>query len=728
MTIAMQGLWTVSVVGKNAAWPQRFKIEGSTNGVDGEYDETSPAFTITGPQWGITIEHNPPGAEGWTQSRHRLSNFRKSGGQFLFDIQTDDSGNANDEDFNDLILNCSMALSSSEYVVYGKLKSYSGTCLFNPCFPYPYYVIDYPWQLKELLKYEPTRKIIEKLYPERIKEFEKKPPIPLPDPVPFRPLMIPSGLTEKQELNVLQTDKPLPIDLKQTSRKAAGNESLESQRSAYSLSATSSASNTFLQRDDYLMLGQLYDSFQLRPCKVSPVSQTLLRFTEYDRTTAEKLGEPYQGEGNKHTLGQTATDEFGNYIFRFALDGQQLVDEVSDFAEGEDLLTEIRPDIIIELMETLPDGVLYETAPYFNIPNVKRINLCLPVSDIELPRTACQGGRAIQALGNLSIITNGTELHADGTVSNTNNIGPQVDHAAWYGTVDLFACFLDLDPYIKYYTIRSRRLIDSSWEEWKLVNNSYTHSKQQSNGSWEEETIGPLPLVMLRVNGTSEDKMAGWAYLNIEDKDISSEWANSKRDRKFRINTAAFQPGAGLVEFKIEGYDSTGEKVPDAEDTIGLYIDNTWSVGEIDYIKLGFDDPGECAFFELPTAGEALDIRYRVTDAEGFMSQYSLDVYRGSNQKVASINPLTNNPVSFTYQPVPPYRMRGTFDESLDPMGYVEISLEPTAGAWLPAGIDFCAFSFELSATDRKTNGYGSPGNRILFRELIGISYTPPLP
>ncbi|HEB56089.1 MAG TPA: hypothetical protein ENI98_07255 [Gammaproteobacteria bacterium] len=727
MTIGMQGLWTVSVKSKSAAWPQRFCITGSINEADGIYDEASAPILVAGPQWGISVEHNPSGPEGWRQSRHRLAHFHASSSQFMFDIETDDFGRgAGDEDFNDLILSCTMQLSGSEYVVYGKVKSYSGFCLFNPCFPPPYYVVDYAWQLAELLKYPSTRLIVEKLYPERVKAFEQIAPFPQSAPPPFRPLMIPSGLSEEPGLNVLRPIKSTQItDIKKRSKKAVAKEGGVSETAVFSLSVNTTADNALLTRDDFLLLGRLRDQLKLRPCAIKPVSQTIMRFTEYDRTAAEKLGDPYTGEGNRHILGSTSSDEFGNYVYRFSQDYAQLVEEINDVAVGENLITEIRPDVIIELMESLPNGVLYETAPYYNIPNIKRINLCLPSSKLDPPRTSCQGGRAIQALGNLSIISNGTTLHTDGTVSNINHSGPIVDHAAWYQRLDMFACFLDTDPKVKYYIIRYRRLNGTIWSDWNYVSETYSHPKQQADGSWKAENIGPVP-VELRVNNSADPKLSVGAYFNIENQISNSEWQNTKRDRKLQIHTAIYQPEAGVVEFRIEGYDAAGEKIPAAKDTIRLYIDNTLSKGDIDYVKLGSVDPGECALFELPTAGEPLKVRYRATDAEGFMTTYSLNVYRGANTSVPTKNSASGSPVSASYQSVSPYRFSGTLNETLDPSGYVEISLIPSLGSWLPSTVDFCAFSFELSATERKTNGYGSPGNRILWRELIGISYTQP--
>ncbi len=722
MTIGMQGSWTVSIASQSATWPQRFRIQGSSNGVDGTYDSANPTVFVSGAQWGVTVEHNPTGPISWRSSRNRLANYRISGGQFLFDIQTDDSGGG-DADFNDLILTCAMPLADSEYVVYGSVKTYSGPCYFNPCYPLLYYVIDYPWQLKELLKYPPARRIIEKVYPERVKEFERIPPFPLPDPPPFKPMMLPSGLREVPGLNVLPGMKAIQMpEVKRQSKKAAAAAEERAQDAVLSLAANVTVDNTLLAQEEMLTLARLGDRLKLKPCTVTPVTETIMRFLEYDRTAAEKLGDPYSGEGDRQLLGTSATDEFGNYLFRFSQDLTQLVAETTDVAVGEDLATEIRPDLIIQLVESLPNDILYETAPYYNIPNVKQINLCLPSSALPGPATACQGGRAIQALGNLSIVTSGTTLHGDGTVSNTNSTGPIVSHAAWYATVDLFACFLDTTPDVKHYVIRYRNQGET---DWNFVTEQYKHPRKQGDGTWQNETIGPLP-VSLRVNGAANPKVTVGAYLNIEDQINNSDWLNWHRDRKLQINTSVYQATAGAVEFRIEGFDASGEIVPGALDTVKLYIDNTRSQGDIDYVKLGAVDPGECAFFELPTAGEPLTVRYRATDAEGFMSSYALNVYRGSNTHVPTENPLTGNPVTASYQPVAPYRFSGTLDETLDPTGYVEISLEPSAGSWLPAGVDFCAFSFELTASDRKTNGYGVFGGRTLWRELIGISYTPP--
>lgn len=739
MTIGMQGSWTISVKSKSAAWAQRFRIQGSSNGVDGVYagETSTSAVFVTGDQWGVTIEHNPAGPVSWTPSRHKLANFNVSGGQFHFDILSDDGGGT-DEDFNDLVLSCSMPLSSSEYIVYGNIKTYTGFCPWNPCYPSGYIVVDTLPQLKRLLEYEPARRVIEKLYPERVKPLIRR-PFPEPDPVPFKPIMIPTGMVEAPGIVVQgaaarQQEQP-EVEKKSRRSRAARAKAAEEQAAAQSASLTSlslTANQVVLARavsqDDILALARLKDRLRITPCQVNPVSETLLRFLEYDRTEAEKLGDPYTGEGDRHELGITATDEFGNYIFHFSQSFSDVVEEVEDVASGEDLATQLRPDVILQIMESLPDGVAYESAPYYNVPNIKKINLCLPQSSVGRPPTACQSGRAIQAIGDLFIVPNpGTTLHADGTISNTSTSGPHVDHAAWHGVLDLYACFIDTEPAVKYYTLHFQREGESGWLP---VNENYYHLKKQPDATWLNTKVGPSPHHVLRINGPSQPKVMVDSFLNIES---DPEWLFTHRDRKAMLSSGVYQPNsAGRVTFRIVGYDADGEAVPGAVDSVTLYLDNRPSTGLIDYVKFGTEDPGECALFELSDAGSPLNVRYRVTDDEGFMAEYALSVYRGSNTFVPTRDTSTLAPVAFSYptthSTINPFRFHGTFDQTLDPSGYIELDLEPTGGSWLPMDKTFCAFSFELTTRDRWTDGKGTPGGRTLWRELIGISLIAPPP
>ena len=560
MTLGMQGSWTVSVKSKSAAFAQRFRIQGSTNGVDGVYtgEVSTPAVFVTGSQWGITIEHNPAGPVSWTASRMRFTNPSVSSGQFHVDIQSDDGGGV-DEDFNDLILTASMPLSSSEYIVYGNVKTYRGVCLLNPCYPFWYYVIDTPLQLKRLLEYEPARRVIEKLYPERVKPVLRR-PFPEPDPGPFRPMMIPTGLSD--EPGIVVTGGQTPANLPPKPTKRATKAALETAATAgasasLSLEASMAVQSSLVDRADLLAIARLKDRIPLF-CETKPASETLLRFIEYDRTDAEKLGDPYTGDGDRQVLGLTATDEFGNYIFRFSQSLSDIVSEISDVGLGESLATQIRPDVIVQIMHSLPEDVSYETAPYYNIPNIRRIDLCVPEDKLG-HRPTCQGGRAIQEIGDIFVIPNpDSTLHADGTISNTGTSGPTVNHAAWTGVLDIHACFLDTEPKVKYYVMRYRREGET---DFSFINEAYFHLKQQPDATWLNTKVGPDPR-SLRVNGTAQPKQVVDSYLNIEE---DSEWAFADRDIKLALNTAVYQPVSGKVEIRIEGYDASGEFVPGAD-------------------------------------------------------------------------------------------------------------------------------------------------------------------
>jgi hypothetical protein len=117
-------------------------------------------------------------------------------------------------------------------------------------------------------------------------------------------------------------------------------------------------------------------------------------------------------------------------------------------------------------------------------------------------------------------------------------------------------------------------------------------------------------------------------------------------------------------------------------------------------------------------------IRYRVRNLEGFLLDYGLSVYRGSNTPVA----ITGSPISGSYADVSPFRYQGTPDEAgADLDGYVEVAITPSGGDWL-GGNTFCAFDFELGSQDRLTDGQGVVPSQTLWRELVGLSYTPPGP
>jgi len=68
-------------------------------------------------------------------------------------------------------------------------------------------------------------------------------------------------------------------------------------------------------------------------------------------------------------------------------------------------------------------------------------------------------------------------------------------------------------------------------------------------------------------------------------------------------------------------------------------------------------------------------------------------------------------------------QFRGTFNDPTHDFvtGYVTINLEPTSGQWLDPGQNFCAFSINLVAVTRVTNGYTGGNDYNAIPVLIGI-------
>lgn len=710
MAITMQGAWTISVKSKNASFPQRFLIQGSDS-ADGVYpgETGSPAVNVTGAQWSITIQHNPTGPVTWLPSAERVTNPALAGSQITFDIQSNDSGG--DHDYDDLVLTCSTAANDSEFVLYGNVRTYEGFC-FNPCFRFPWLVIDTAQHLRELLNYPAVGKVIEELYPERAKAIRR--PFPEPDPPPFRPIMIPlSAFTEEPKAAFEN------VRFNESGAVATPAKSLTT------FSRLSLGASVFDRISPHVRdLSKLLDRIRFR-CSVKDQPGLLLRFLEYDRTADELAGGAYSGEGDRQVLGLTVTDEQGNYIFRFTRTLADIADEVDDVPSGGVLADELRPDILVQIVGGT--SVLFETGLHTNIPNLKRIDICVPESVINPGPTACQGGRAIQAIGNIFTISGvGNTLDAAGRITATHSSGPQITRGAWAGRLDLFACFTDQSA-VKYYTIRFRK----PGSGWSFVQEEYTHVFIPFIGdpSHPAHKVGPFTRA-LTIDGVTDPNAP--AYNNIES---DPQWLATHRLRKVQLSSSVYADQlyltdhAGSVEFKIEGYDASGNKVAGAEDTITLYIDNRPITGDIDSIALGGIAPGECGLFELPTANATLTIRFKADHPGGFAQRYYLDVRRGSNTAV---------PVSDTTAPVQPLDQAyneathgnfffGTFNGvAPDSDNYVLAELQANSGAWLPSDKNFCAFAFELWGVRRTTNGYHLAGAHQLDQELIGISFTPP--
>ena len=138
-------------------------------------------------------------------------------------------------------------------------------------------------------------------------------------------------------------------------------------------------------------------------CTVEALPSVPLRFQEYTRTGGESLGGPYKGTGSRRDLGWTIADWNGNYIFRFS---RSLANEAAyraqDLEDGEMNVIQSAPDVIAQLVERgNPSSVLWESAPHFNTPLFKRLNVCIPKGRVSLSH--CFEGQIVQALQKISV-------------------------------------------------------------------------------------------------------------------------------------------------------------------------------------------------------------------------------------------------------------------------------------------------------------------------------------
>ena len=709
MAIPMQGSWTVSVKSKNADFPQRFIIAGADTG-NGTYVgavSTTPV-PVTGAHWRIQIQNDPGG--GFVDSADQIKFPTISGGQYRFDIESNDAGG--DQDFNDLILTCSTAVTQTDFIVYGSATSYSGRCFF-PCWP-NWLVIDSNLALLNAVKYGPIRKAIEALYPERV--IIKRPPIPEPDPPPFIPMLIPlSGdqLIPEKRAQLFR----LPAEKQNRASDAKASKEAEQTLSLRTVALRSSAVKATLDIDR-VNIAAIVDKF-IPFCRTEQLAGFPISFEEYDRTSAELNGGPYTGGGLRENLGQAVTDHNGNYIFRFTRSIGDFIGESNvDVAAGEDEVVQSMPDLIAKLLDaTAPGGVAFESAPYWNVPVLKRINLCFR----RPARTGCQGGRNIQALGAIRLGIAATVFDPQGRITCTDTSLPDVPQArcaAWHSTVRMFGCFIGSSAPVKFYTIRHRHMTGSGFNDWEFYQEGMF---LQKIGFVLPQQIGPFDRMLELVNGQPKEQAK--AYDNIE-QDLT--WAASDWFLKAVISTAggspAYAPSPGTVQFQLQGYDASGNFVVGATDTVTMYIDNTGVDLALPSVEMGSQSGGDCALFDL--SGEPnpakLTVRFKAVQKQGFLGSYALTVRKGNSTPSFPIVPTTGPSGeasgklhdSYTHgSAVNCGELFGTtlVDEPLaDATDHVTAYIVPTTGNWLAPDQPFCTFQVNIGATMRRTNGFNS--------------------
>ena len=484
------------------------------------------------------------------------------------------------------------------------------------------------------------------------------------------------------------------------------------------------AGASLLKSNELLALAKINDRVTFYPtCDVSAAAGLLLNFEEYDRTGAEKLGGVYTGTGPREVLGLAATDELGNYVFRFSRSLSDIANETLDVGAGELLATQIFPDVIVQAIGTGMQ-VDYESAPYYNIPNLYRIDLCLPYGIVHPSTGACDAfDRTIVKIGDIIVLNSalsGTPNTMDGTGRLTcrNANAPLVDCAAWRGALRVYAC---LPAGVTWYSMRYQRVgIDPSFqpvgEQFKL-----NHIPDFAVGY--TGTIVGSTLRSVQVGGG-----APVMHPVYDNHQGDSNWIEN--DLKL-ILTSSFYTGPSLngsVDFKIEGYDATGKLVAGTADTLRLYLDNKLSTGSIKNVNVsGALAPDDCALITLPSASAPITVQYTIDNPEGFLASWALSVKRGNNVNVP-VTPSGVIPASFPAPtppgPVDPCAFHGSQDYALDVDGFTDTVLVPSpAGTtWLPAGKTFCAFAFTLTANDRVTDGRTGYPQTVFWQDLVGLN------
>lgn len=736
MLISMQGNWTVSVKSKNAAFPQQFVITGANSG-NGAHTGTvsSPSVFVSGPQWTISIQNNP--GTGWKGSEMRIKFPTVINGFYVFDIQSNDAGN--DQDFDDLILTCSTPVTSSDFIVYGHVSDYYGNCLFNPCWR-DWLVIDTPLVFQQALKNPIIYQAIKELYPERIPI--KVNPNP-PDPAPFKTMMIP-----------ILGNTPMPLKTASIfTRSASGNllrsgkERKEEARERFVFNKTVTAqpmAEATLSRYAYdkIGLGRIIDITPHLICVREDVTNQTLQFKEYDRSVAELAGGPYTGDGDKLDLGSATTDINGNYIFRFTQSPSELVNEIlHDVPAAEDPVLQMNPDVIVSIPD-ISGNPVYESAAYFNVPNLKRIDICLPKSVLR-PARLCATDNLITSVGLIPVVGPqntgwsatvrddfNTRYTIDGKITNNGGLAtaPRIDCGCWNGILDIWGCLGSDNANSSgreafYYTIRSRQAGGS----WNFVTDEFHCPRHSHPVPNLFNKVGPFFDVTLNVPGFGSGNVAH--YNNIQRQhDLGVDWMSPFYLTLIELNSGLYSTGP--VDFRIDAYDSDGDQI--TSDLITLYIDNTGAVIDVSDAAFTTSVDSDCVLFALTDAEISqplpLNVVFKANQANGFLQFYNLFMGKGKHNAAFPLGSpaagILNPDYSDTFPACSPFT--GNADIlPVDINGYSTVQLTPS-GPWLNADQSFCTFTVNLTAQKRGTDGYGNNGTQGPSQFIFGIQRVNP--
>lgn len=356
MGITMQGHWTLQVKSSSSACLQRFTIAGADLG-NGTYD-TAPGMTVpvTGARWTVSFEHRVV-ARPWCESRARIGLPIMAGGLLRLEL-TARHGAPDQNHLGALVLSCTAPAQAAEHVVYGSVKGYSGAAFFNPC-RHDYIVIDPPLHLGFLCaRYPQLCAVIERLYPERLRAARSG----ARQPANPTPIVLPTGLPNVANGLVFEPGE----------RDAAGVSRVSVRRAPFKATSMQ-AGAPLLSAADLQAIAEVRDAGIRLRSEMAPAAALQLAFQQYHHTPAERQGAAYHGHGRRDPLGNAITDDLGNYVFRFS--------------PAEPMPAGQRPHLLVQIFGAA--GVLScESAPYDNVSNLVRIDLCVPAALVPAPQPA----------------------------------------------------------------------------------------------------------------------------------------------------------------------------------------------------------------------------------------------------------------------------------------------------------------------------------------------------
>lgn len=166
-------------------------------------------------------------------------------------------------------------------------------------------------------------------------------------------------------------------------------------------------------------------------------------------------------------------------------------------------------------------------------------------------------------------------------------------------------------------------------------------------------------------------------------------------DLLIQFPTTALLPG--LYQVKVTFYKRVGPiDLPDATQTLGLFIDNHVPAVNIDSIKHGSSEVSACAIESIGAAPDGLKFKITANDPEGNLLAVNFYATYGAGLSV------------------------GIHSESYTTAlglwtGFVEKTI-PASANWRPP--QSCAYSFVIGVSARTTNGYGYIGHNSTHRNL----------